>query len=317
MAKVSVIIPAYNSIIFLPEAVESVLAQTFTDFEILIIDDGSSDGTEEWASKVSDPRLKLIRQENQGASVARNTGIAYSKGSYIAFLDADDVWRPTKLEQQVRVLDTNQDIGLVHTFVTYINEQGEYLFDAGRHHKAGNVWKEMLAREDLIFCGSTPMVRRQCFETCGVFNPALKGCEDWECWTRIAAQYSFQVLEEPLVSYRQHSHSTTKNLDLMLFHMSCVIEQAFKPVPAHLQYLKRRSHARTSFYLAERSYEAGNHGKAICLCWKALLNYPQFCLSKNYLRISVKSFLSFLHDKGKRQDISFSSEASHSQNTEL
>jgi glycosyltransferase involved in cell wall biosynthesis len=313
MSSVSVVIPSYNSIVFLPEVVESVLAQTFTNFELLIIDDGSSDGTSEWARTIPDPRVKLIRQENQGVSVARNTGIAYSQGNYIAFLDADDVWKPTKLEQQVKVLDTNQEIGLVHTFVTYTNEQGDRLFDAGRYHKPGNVWKEMLAREDLIFCGSTPMVRRQCFETCGVFDSALKGCEDWECWTRIAAQYSFMVLEEPLVSYRQHLNNATKNIDLMLLHISCAIETAFKSAPAHLQHLKRRSHARTSLYLAGKSYESGNYRKASYFCWKALLSSPQMCLSENYLRLVAKSFLCFTI-KGRWIN-SLSSKMSHSQNS--
>jgi glycosyltransferase involved in cell wall biosynthesis len=294
MPKVSVIIPSYNSMAFLPEVVESVLAQTFTNFELIIIDDGSSDRTSEWAGKIPDPRVKLICQANQGVSVARNTGIAYSQGDYIAFLDADDVWKPTKLEQQAKVLDTNPEIGLVHTFVTYINEQGKPLFDAGRYHKPENVWKEMLAREDLIFCGSTPMVRRQCFETCGVFNSALKGCEDWECWTRIAARYPFQVLEEPLVFYRQHPNNATKNIDLMLLHISRAIETAFKSVPARLQYLKRRSHARTSLYLAGKSYEVGDYGKANYFCWKTLLSYPQLCLSENYLRLTVKSLLHFI-----------------------
>ena len=104
MPKVSVIIPTYNAMTYLPETVESVLRQTYSNFELLIIDDGSSDQTVQWVSQLVDSRVRLISQENQGASVARNTGIAHAQGEYVAFLDADDLWEPTKLEQQVRCL---------------------------------------------------------------------------------------------------------------------------------------------------------------------------------------------------------------------
>ena len=101
MSKVSVIIPAYNAMNYLPQTLKSVLQQTFTDFEILIINDGSSDDIVEWSSQISDSRVKLISQINQGVSAARNTGIRNAQGEYIAFIDADDLWEPTKLEKQV------------------------------------------------------------------------------------------------------------------------------------------------------------------------------------------------------------------------
>ncbi|MCJ8280869.1 MAG: glycosyltransferase family 2 protein, partial [Rivularia sp. ALOHA_DT_140] len=122
MPKVSVIIPAYNAMGFLPETLESVLQQTFTDFEILIINDGSSDDIVEWASKISDSRVRLITQINQGVSAARNTGIRNSQGEYIAFLDADDLWEPTKLEKQVNCLKANPGVGLVYTWTTFIDQ---------------------------------------------------------------------------------------------------------------------------------------------------------------------------------------------------
>src|SRR4028119_714252 len=127
MPKVSVIVPAYNAMAYLPETLQSVLTQTFNSFEVLIINDGSSDEIVEWASEIKDSRVKLISQENQGLSGARNTGIWSSQGEYLAFLDADDIWEPTKLEKQVQCLDQDLSIGLVSSWVSSINESGDIL----------------------------------------------------------------------------------------------------------------------------------------------------------------------------------------------
>src|SRR4028119_1857024 len=127
MPKVSVIIPAYNAMAYLPETLESVINQTFTDFEVLIINDGSPDGIVEWASEIKDSRVKLISQENQGLSGARNTGIWSSQGEYLAFLDADDIWEPTKLEKQVQCLDKNLDVGMVSSGISTIDPNGNLI----------------------------------------------------------------------------------------------------------------------------------------------------------------------------------------------
>jgi len=121
MPKVSVVIPAYNAMTYLPETVESVLKQTFTNFEVLIINDGSSDHIMQWVTEISDSRVRLISQENQGLPGARNTGIAQAQGEYVAFLDANDWWEPTKLEKQVRCFEERPSVGLVYTWTALIN----------------------------------------------------------------------------------------------------------------------------------------------------------------------------------------------------
>jgi glycosyltransferase involved in cell wall biosynthesis len=121
MPKVSVVIPAYNAMTYLPETVESVLKQTFTNFEVLIINDGSSDHIMQWVTQISDSRVRLISQENQGLPGARNTGIAQAQGEYVAFLDADDWWEPTKLEKQVRCFEERPGVGLVYTWTALID----------------------------------------------------------------------------------------------------------------------------------------------------------------------------------------------------
>ncbi len=149
MTKVSVIIPAYNAMNYLPKTVESALRQTFTDFEVIIVNDGSSDDIEKWVDTITDNRVKLIYQKNQGAATARNTGIAHAKGEYIAFLDSDDLWQPNKLKKQVDCLDNNQDLGLVYTWISSIDAKGNYRGKIYANHIEGNVW-EKLIQENIV-----------------------------------------------------------------------------------------------------------------------------------------------------------------------
>jgi glycosyltransferase involved in cell wall biosynthesis len=286
MPKVSVIIPAYNVMAYLPETLESVLRQTFTDFEVLLINDGSTDGIIPWASQIKDRRVKLISQKNQGVSEARNTGIAHAQGEYIAFLDADDLWEPTKLEKQARLLDSNPAVGLVDTWVVLANEQG-IPTDQVRISKAeGDVWKQ-IAEENLLTCGSTPMIRHCCFETVGVFNPNLRNGEDWDMWIRIASRYNFAVVKEPLVRYRQHPNNMSKNCQGMLPDLRTVIERTFQSAPSELLYLKNRAYGRANLYTAWRALETKDYKGAIHFRRQAAAYYPQLGYSESYIRLGL------------------------------
>jgi glycosyltransferase involved in cell wall biosynthesis len=290
MPKVSVIIPAYNAMNYLPETLKSVLEQTFTDFEVLIVDDGSSDNIREWVSQVTDPRVKLLSQKNQGASEARNTGIKNSCGEYIAFLDADDLWEPTKLAKQVSCLEENPAVGLVYTWTALIDEQG---ISTGRvfvNNAEGEVWTKLIMH-NIIECGSVPMVRRCCFETVGVFDHQNLGSyvEDWDMWLRIASRYPFKVLKEPLVYYRQHPKNISKNWKAMEKGFIVVIEKAFKSAPRELQYLKSQSYGHINFCLAWKPLQNQQKDvqKSIYYCKQALKHYPRLRFSKEYFRLSL------------------------------
>ena len=200
--KVSVLIPAYNAMPYLEAALSSVLNQTFTDYEVIVINDGSTDNIEEWMTQVSDSRVQLVSQPNLGVSQTRNNGIKKSRGEYLAFLDADDLWESTKLAKQVQVLNNHPEVGLVYTGVAYVDEKGNSTGRVVKYRQEGHVWQE-LTKGNLVECGSVAMVRRQCFEECGVFDTAVAPCEDWDMWLRIAKAYPFKVIEEPLVYYRQ------------------------------------------------------------------------------------------------------------------
>ncbi|MER3491205.1 MAG: glycosyl transferase family A [Mastigocladus sp. ERB_26_2] len=286
MPKVSVIIQAYNAMNYLPKILESVLKQTFTDFEVLIINDGSTDNIIEWASQITDPRVKLISQENQGQSAARNLGIVLARGDYLAFLDADNLWLPTKLEKQVNFLDKNPEVGLVNTWVALTDEHGKPTGTVIKTHAEGNVWKQIIECPTVI-CGSSPLVRSDCFEKVGLFDKKLSVSADWEMWIRIASRYSFAMIKEPLVFYRQYYNSQSKNCQKLLEDNSAVIEKTFKTVPRELQYIKRRSYGQVYLYLAWRALDNKRYQEAIDFRQQAVANYPQLFFSWNYIRQGI------------------------------
>jgi len=298
MPKVSVIIPAYNAMSYLPEAVESVLRQTFTAFEVLLINDGSSDEITQWAAGITDPRVKLISQKNQGVSAARNTGIAQAQGEYIAFLDADDLWEPTKIEKQVRVLDGNPVVGLVDTWVVLANERGKPTDKIWISKSEGDVWQQ-IAEENLLTCGSTPMLRSCCFETVGIFDRNLRIAEDWDMWIRVASCYSFAVVKEPLVFYRQHANNTSKNCQCMLPDLCMVIEKTFQSAPANLLYLKSRAYGRANLYIAWKYLQNKDYKGASHFRRQAFVHYPQLLYFESYIRLSLTIFATRLFgDRG-------------------
>lgn len=285
---ISVIIPVYNAMAFLPEALNSVLTQTFTDFEAIIVNDGSQDNIVEWAKTLSDARVKLISQENQGVSQARNAGILSSRGDYIAFLDADDIWEPEKLASQIVAFKESPELGLVDTWIAFVDEQNNVLFSAGQSYQAGNVLRKIL-EGNLVMCGSSPVIRRQCFETAGLFDGELQIGEDWHMWVRIAAHYPFQVLKKPLVRYRRHSSNATDKHEQMLVGLSAAIEKIYRLFPSDLTPIKKKAYGRLFLYYAIKMYETKNYSQAKHFFKKALLNYPMLFLSRTNISLFIKS----------------------------
>ncbi|GAA6621809.1 glycosyltransferase family 2 protein [Scytonema sp. NUACC26] len=286
MPKVTVVIPAYNAMAFLPETLDSVLNQTFTDFEVLIVNDGSTDKIVEWASQVTDPRVKLITQENQRVSVARNTGINNSQGEYIAFLDADDLWEPTKLEKQVRCLDENPEVGMVYTWTLLVDKDNNSIGRVYASDVEGKAWAEILEK-DMISSGSSTMVRRSCFDTVGLFDRTLAYAPDLDMWVRIAFHYPIAVVKEPLLRYRQLPNSFSRNNQKMVQDLRQVIEKTFQLVPLDLLYLRNRCYANIFLGLAWLAVDEGDYKKAANLRKQAVLQYAQVRFSEKYWRLSL------------------------------
>ena len=292
MPKVSVVIPAYNAMPFLPETLVSVFKQTFQDYEVLIVNDGSSDGIEEWVAQITDLRVKFISQINQGLAAARNTGLAHAQGEYIAFLDADDIWKPTKLEKQVRILEENSEVGLVYSWVGSIDHQGEVRGKVRKNNATGDVWKKLIGH-NVIECGSNPMVRRACFETVGNFDPKIAYAQGWDMWLRIATHYPFKVIKKPLIYYRAHSNNKSKNWKIMEQNYSLIIEKAFESVSTHKLKFKGRCYGFAYLRIAWKTLQNlnGEYELALHFRQQAVKSYPQLRYSKEYIRLTLAIML--------------------------
>lgn len=213
---VTVLIPAYNAVEYLSETLASAQGQTFQGLEILVVDDGSRDGTPALVRErmAQDPRLRLIEQPNGGAASARNRGLAEARGRYIAFLDADDLWDPRKLEAQLEVFQ-REDVGLVHTGVVDIDPAGDPCPGQDPWGPlAGDAFGTLLLRN--VICCSSVMVKAEwvCPPAQGFALGRL--CEDWLLWGQLAARGRFGYVDRPLVRYRIHPGGTSRNRLAML-----------------------------------------------------------------------------------------------------
>jgi len=208
---VSVIIPTYNCADYLPQAIESALAQVYPRIEIIIIDDGSTDATEE-AIRPYRPRVTYLKQPNSGVSRARNLGISLAQGNYIALLDADDLWEPEKVADQVDLFESDAEVGLVLTDTRVIN------ILTGRKHVISYDMKCItdplpeLARR-CFPATSSVMIRKQCFDQVGGFDERLTYGEDWDLYARIARKYKFGYVPKAHNVYRFHTSNQMRNVN--------------------------------------------------------------------------------------------------------
>lgn len=209
MPRVSVIIPAYNPGRLLHDAVTSVLAQTWQDWECVVVDDGSKEDLG-WLDGI-DSRVSRVRQPNRGLPIARNAGILESQGQYLAFLDADDLWLPTKLHEQLRLMDADSEVAFCHTGFDIID-------DNGTHQGVGfarPVESYIGLLRDSCVCVSTCMVRRSCLHVSGMFDPLRRACEDYDMWLKLARYYKIAFIPTCQAHYRVHSSNMSGNPSLM------------------------------------------------------------------------------------------------------
>jgi len=197
--QVSVIIPTYNRAGCLREAVDSVLAQKFRGFELIVVDDGSTDETPQLLREYGSS-IRMLRQENRGVSAARNAGIAASRGELIAFLDSDDAWLPGKLARQVEFFRQNPEILICQTEELWV-KNGRRVNPGQRHRKRGG----MIFEPSLALCLVSPsavMLRRELFEQVGLFDERLPACEDYDLWLRVSCRFPVGLIETPLIIKR-------------------------------------------------------------------------------------------------------------------
>ena len=203
---VSVVVPAYNAEKTIDETLRSIRTQTYRNLEIIIVDDGSSDNTAEIATFHSrrDPRIRLIQQLNGGVAAARNRGIAEARGDFIAPIDADDLWRPAKIERQMDLmLARGPTVGLVYTWVATVDSRGMIVSTNYRPCHEGQVLPQMCGG-NVLGTGSSALMRKQAIQEAGGYDTArdIQGCEDLKLYFQIAERYQFAVVKDHLTGYR-------------------------------------------------------------------------------------------------------------------
>lgn len=196
MPLVSVVIPTYNRVSVLERAIRSVLGQTFRDFELVVVDDGSTDATPELLARF-DGKLRPVFQENRGVAAARNTGIGLSRGELLAFLDSDDEWLPHKLERQVALFDPTRKAFVCHTDEIWLR-QGKRVLQKPTHRKQGGRFFER-ALERCLISPSSVMISRSLLDDVGWFDEELPAAEDYDLWLRVTAFHAVDFVPEQLV----------------------------------------------------------------------------------------------------------------------
>ena len=273
---ISVVIPTYNSAAYLPEAIESALAQTLPPLEVIVVDDGSTDGTDVVAARFVG-RVRWIRQENAGVSAARNRGIAESTGDWIAFLDADDTWLPTKLERQAACADQSHAAAVV-SGLEYVDREGRELSEWTDGLPGALLEQVALLRPTAVGFGSTACVRRECFDRLGGFFEPLTNGEDWDMWRRIVGVFDVATVREPLVRYRQHADGSHLDVDRMARSMFIAFARMFAdPAAASVHHLRRQAYARLHVMLAgsyayrQRWFDAVRHLTRAVVVWPPIV----------------------------------------------
>ena len=283
--RVSVVIPLYQTERYIAVALRSVLDQTFGDFEVIVVDDGSRDGGPTIARGFTDARIKVVTQENRGLAGARNTGIRQARGDLIALLDADDLWDPRKLEQHVARLDADPLLDVSFSASRLIDEEGR---DVGLTQSPRSA---RLADED-FFCrnpvgnGSAPVIRRSAldriaFEDAGLartcwFDESFRQSEDIECWMRLKAfgRCQFGYVGEPLTLYRVNSGGLSANVEAQLATWRRFRDKVASYAPALVQRCGARAEAYQLRYLARRAVRSSDRGQALGLMMEALRKHP-------------------------------------------
>jgi glycosyltransferase involved in cell wall biosynthesis len=254
--RVSVIIPAYNAEAFIGETLASVQAQTFTGWEVVVVDDGSGDRTANIVLQLqsTDPRIRLIHQTNQGVSAARNLGIAKSQGDILAFLDADDQWLPSKLSTHLQQFEANPSLGVSFDRVAFLTQAGEATGQSSTGRLTG-IMPQHLLSENPTTTTSSWVVRRTVFDQVGGFCPTMSYSEDLEWLLRVCCtqRWNIEGLPQGLTRYRTSSGGLSADLYRMEAGWNALVQEAQHYAPEliaqyfataqaiHLRYLARRA----------------------------------------------------------------------------
>ncbi len=285
MPKVSVVIPTYNRARLLKRAIQSVLNQTYQDFEIIVVDDGSTDNTEEIVRSFGDPRIRYIGHgENKGEAAARNAGIKAARGKYIASQDSDDEWLPEKLEKQMETFqNASPKVGVVYTGFWKIQGDKKIYCPFSAISPKEDIIYDSLLKMNFIGTPAT-LIRKECFERVGMFNERLRNFVDWEMWLRISKYYHFKYIKESLVNVYYGCGNVSYNNETAVAALEFIFKRHFEDIKKNRKLLIRYcSDIGHSYYLQGET----ERGRAYIL--EALRAYPFS------IKLLVMAFLSLFN----------------------
>jgi glycosyltransferase involved in cell wall biosynthesis len=306
-ALVSVVVPAFDAAASIRQTLNSVVAQTYQEIEVIVVDDGSSDTTgaivEEFVAR--DPRFHLIRQNNAGVGAARNTAIRKAGGKYIAPLDADDLWFPEKLEKQVACAERyGNETGLVYCWSTFIDIQGGLLSSCS--HTAEGRLRHALILRNVVGNGSVPLIRAAALERVGLYltraeQGGAQGCEDWDLYLRIAENSGIRVVPEYQLAYRQVDSSMSANAETMAASFAVLTSRARARNCDMPSSIFRWAAGNFYWHLVQTSYHWGYYDRCLRYLKEAVCADPALLLTTGVYRKSIRSLLNVIGDSyGKR-----------------
>lgn len=271
---VSVLMPTYNREDFVGEAIESVLAQTYPNLELIVVDDGSTDNTKTVVREyLSDPRVKYLYKENGGQSSARNLGFKHSKGEYISFLDSDNKWKPEKVEVCIAAFSENPDVGVIYCDNITIDDKGREIDRNSMKRYSGMITAQLL--KDNFVTINTATLKRECYETMGGLNESLFRAPDYDLWLRISTKYKFLYVPKFVSYYRVMENQISSDKDGRFKANLEILNHFFKQYPRSVSFKERRL-GMSHFYCRKARYEASKRRtwRAIFDSLKAAQNYP-------------------------------------------
>ncbi len=302
MVKVSVIIPAYNGDRFISEAIDGILAQTYTDYEIIVVDDGSTDNTHQVVKQYGD-QIQYLSQVNQGVAASRNLGLKVSQGEYIAFLDQDDIFLPHKLASQVALLEQNSSLGMVNSGWQIVNEQGEV-------EAAVQPWQQIpnLDFADLIiwkpvFLGAM-LFRADWLKRSLGFDTSLEQTPDVDLVLRLAAMGCTAAwVEQTTVKYRQHEANASNNTLLQAQELDQIVTRFFAQsnLPPKVKALEAKSRCQTLIWSAWRLYQTGHLTKMNYYLYQSWFYSPKY--PTKIIFNWLESFKNYSAEYGKEFDV--------------
>jgi glycosyltransferase involved in cell wall biosynthesis len=297
-ALVSVIIPAFNAETDIRQALNSVLAQTYQEIEVIVVDDGSSDGTSAIVEKFvrRDARFQLVKQTNAGVGAARNAAIRAARGKYIAPLDADDVWFPEKLEKQVASMEqSGDDTGLVYCWSTLTDKHGESVDNSSTSTFEGRL-RHVLVLLNVLGNASVPLFRAAALKRVGLYltraeQGGAQGCEDWDLALRVAEVFRVRVVPEYLVAYRQNDSSMSVNAEGMAASYAVTMNRARQRNCDLPSAAFRWSGGYFYLYLADKCHDSSHYSECLSFLREAVRANPVLLLKAGIYKRSVKTAL--------------------------